>query len=188
MGWKTFKQRFGIEAIVHIENGCVCVGLTADPRLLIVTPEGQVPRDHTDVVPNPNLRAAAQRVRDLSRSNPQLLSSLVAQADAFEVHCPVFSVKAGELVVQHCESFGPGLPTHCGELMRADTHFLEAMDAWRAAKHKAAEQLERLRPLVHSTRQRLLGLEEEVLSTLRALERMESPPAYPGMPSVRLMD
>ena len=159
MGWKRFKEHFGITHIVHITDEGLCIGSRIAPALAIIDIATGRVSDNTGFLANnyPAVLAAdpADRVAPL------------VTPDTFEEAIPVFAYDEGRIIVKKCEV--PGYPnvTHDGVLMSSNVFFPEVAQAVQRARQNTAAAID-------MTRQEVSRLESHLASAREDLGRFEA--------------
>lgn len=114
MGWKSVKDHYRIDHIVHVRNGHICVGSAYIPDLMVISGEGKLIKSYESLGRgNDDLRRYQQEMMD----DPVLLTRLVKQQDAFGASITVWTYNNNSIIEKQCEE--PGWPnvTHEGDLM-----------------------------------------------------------------------
>lgn len=130
MGWKAFKEHYGIEYIVQVCDGSVIIGsayvseiirIDETGRALWTTSMSQRPGDNLD------------RYMQAINADPSVSLALLWQPDTFSAFIPVWTYRGSEIVEEQCEE--PGWPniTHAGNMMYENTYFATRDDAIKAA-------------------------------------------------------
>lgn len=120
MGWKTLKERFEIDHIVHVTNQGVCVGDHYAPNILTIDSNDGSIREH---------RAfrgfGREHCPQLMEASPEEILGALAEEDSFSASIPVYALDGSEVLEKRCEK--PGWPnvTHddcliCDELYSTD--------------------------------------------------------------------
>lgn len=181
MGWKTFKERFGItKHIVTVVDGQIHVGSGFVGDLLVVDMKsGEIRENKTfkgflaDCVPA--LQAA---------SRAEILDAIHA-ADQFAQSIPVYTFRGAEIIEEMCEA--PGWPniTHQGNLMYENRHSTYKDFVIRMAKRSAVANRDHSLELLEKAQKELLRcqallVEDEAI--VRSLEAQfpEEIPANPA--------
>lgn len=153
MGWKRFKEHYGIEHIVHVRKGVLSIGSQYCPDLIQMGPEGDI--RVSSIVDG---KDSLGQLVSMMRNDPDTAKRLMAEPDQFDVSIPVYSVANGELVEQFAESVEWPSVTHDGELMYQNTHFTTPEAALREAKGDLDRAIEHLDVRV----QMLMGQIDEI--------------------------
>lgn len=137
MSWKSVKLGYDIGHIVHVREGCICIGSPYVPEIIRITPEG-VPQWAFGIS-----SASARNNGDLARymremeADPARLRVLMAAPDSFSASLPVYTYSGGEILEKQCEAYGWPNITHDGCLMYENEFFERKADAVRKAKANA---------------------------------------------------
>lgn len=133
MSWKSVKEGYDIGHIVHVCEGCICIGSPYISEIIRITPEG-VPQW---------VGGMARKDGDLARymremeADPARLRALMDAPDSFNASLPVYTYRGGEILEKQCEAYGWPNITHDGCLMYENVFFEHKADAVRAAKANA---------------------------------------------------
>lgn len=111
MGWKAFKQHYGIEANVTIEKGMVCIG-TGYIDLLKVTMDGQI-----DYAYQMGTDHKIYLVQEAIKADPETAARLLKAEDTFEQSIRVYTYDGAEILEKFCEAEGYPNVTHDGMMM-----------------------------------------------------------------------
>lgn len=151
MGWKSLKERFGIDHIVHVTDEGVCIGSSMVRDLAVIDPETGAMRSNR-VFPD-----------FLKRSYPAMLQApakeivaLLAAPDTFERAVVVHTYDGAEIVEKLCEEAGWPNVTYDGILMSDNEFSTDRAAIIRRAKRDAELGVEHYR-------KRLAELAEETL-------------------------
>lgn len=132
MGWKKFKEHFGIKHTVHIVEGQVCIGSAYISQLLILGSDGRlVKRDERSV--NEDI-ARYQREID---ADPAKVRELLAAPDLFAESIPVFTYDGSRIIEKMCEKAEWPNCTHDGQLMYDNTFSTDKSKVIAWAKRNA---------------------------------------------------
>lgn len=111
MGWKAFKQHYGIDANVEIEKGILCIG-TGYIDLLQVSMAGEIVQAHqlgTD--------HKIYAVQEAIKADPETAARLLQAEDTFERSIRVYTYAGSEILEKFCEEIGYPNVTHDGQMM-----------------------------------------------------------------------
>ena len=111
MGWKLFKQHYGIEANVEIEKGLVCIG-TGYIDLLKVSMDGQIEYAHQMGTDH-----KIYLVQQAIKADPETAARLLKAEDTFERSIRVYTYEGAEILEKFCEEEGYPNVTHDGLMM-----------------------------------------------------------------------
>lgn len=114
MGWKTLKERFGIEHQVCVYGGNIAIGSPLVSNIVEINPATGKIVDTQSFVREGFLEKNYPCLANATDADR--LAAIQAQ-DTFERDIPVFSFCDGNLIETFCEE--PGYPnvTHCGKIM-----------------------------------------------------------------------
>lgn len=156
MGWKAVKDHYGIEYTVHMDGGDMHVGAGYLPRIITVTPAGEVTvsrgmrRDEID-------RIAGEMEADTAR-----LLELMAATDTFERSIPVYTWSGADILERHCET--PEWPnvTHDGEIMYENRYSQDRAEVVEWARESAESRIEGYGRMVEEARADLTRREADL--------------------------
>lgn len=111
MGWKTFKQHYGIEVNVEIEKGVVCIG-TGYIDLLKVSMDG-----HIEYAYQMGTDHKIYLVQQAIKADPETAARLLKAEDTFEESTRVYTYDGAEILEKFCEAEGYPNVTHDGMMM-----------------------------------------------------------------------
>ena len=163
MGWKTFKEHFGISHIVQIRGGRLLIGSPFISDLAAIdlrTGAIKIPEYRSDFLRRyyPNVCAATQiEIKDLLDAE-----------DAFVKSIPVYTCEGLKILTKYCEIGAYPNVTHDGVLID-NTFSTNIDDAVEWAKSERGYRLESLRERIADRSKEL----DELLATLRSLEQEE---------------
>lgn len=178
MGWKTFKEAFGIKHIVQVTADGIQIGSPYVSDIVTINPEtGKIKVDET--FPGflkeyyPNLVAAT----------PEAILAAIKATDAFSAAIVVYTERDGKIVECLCET--PGYPnvTHDGQLMHNGyspdkDYIVQRTKAGIASSIKwIGSSIERAEQELDTLRQRLSKEEADLAALNRdypSLEALES--------------
>ena len=136
MGWKSVKNHYRIEHIVHIKDGNICIGSGYINDIIVLGIDGQTIKH--DGFSN----AALARYVAEFKADPALLKSLIEAKDEFGASIPVWTFDDKSIIEQQCEALGWPNVTHDGQLMYDNKHFSTRAAAIEAAKRSAQAEIE----------------------------------------------
>lgn len=112
MGWKIFKEKYGIEHIVHIVENQVCIGSSFSSNLVSIDiATGQI--HPSEVFPN----FLNKYYPEVISSSPTTISELLTKPDEFKTYIPVYTFKDDLIIEKYCETLSYPNVTHDGVLM-----------------------------------------------------------------------
>ena len=162
MGWKAFKQHFGIGHIVRIEEGKLCIG---SPYIYDLVSIGI---ETGRIIPK-NQSSFKDFLKEyypaIAGASPELIKDLLSQEDVFErsIEVYTFDYSTYDILTKYCEVFGHPNVTHDGCLMYENEHYLSRDEAVVRAKESLAGVIEWRSRRVHE-------LEAELLEAKTKLE------------------
>lgn len=177
MGWKAFKQHYGIEANVGIENGVVCIG-SGYIDLLRVSMDGQIEfayqmgTDHQVYV-----------VQEAIKADPATAARLLTAEDTFERSITVYTYEGAEILEKFCETTGYPNVTHDGLMMYENMFSTDRDLTIQRALANANANAEGLNRAIQNVEQQLLDLKgkQELchgqIATLKRMMAVEPEPA-----------
>lgn len=116
MGWKSVKEHYKIQHIVHIKRGNLCIGSGYINNIIEVTPAGEFVERY-DRASNKELARYQQEIaQDLA-----LFARLMSQQDHFMRSITVYTYDDSNIIEKQCEETGWPNVTHDGELMYENT-------------------------------------------------------------------
>jgi len=127
MGWKKFKEYFGVKHIVQVEGDQVKIGSGYVSDLALVDMKtGRLTRKY-------GWERSLEEYGALLTASPEKILSLLSEPDQFERNLPVYIVSDAKVIEEYCEA--PGYPnlTHSGRLMYENTTFLDREEADQCA-------------------------------------------------------
>lgn len=159
MAHKLFKQHYKIGHIVHIRDGDLLIGSPYISDLITVGMDGKI-KKHNDSLVNDDLK---RYVSEIS-ADPERAAELLAAPDTFEKSIKVYSCQGSEIIEDYCEEFGWPHTTHKGELMYANTHFLDKKDAIKCGQREALSGFTMMK-------RRVKDLEKNLAETREIMEK-----------------
>lgn len=138
MGWKTFKQVFGInDHLVEVTHEGVCIGTKDAHNLAVISlTTGDVIKGGNDWFLNLHYPGL------LMVTAEEVLEALRAE-DVFERSIPVYTFEGGEIIEQLCETPGHPNLTHAGQMMFDTTHSTDKNEVIEWAKNACLIDLRR---------------------------------------------
>ena len=133
MGFKTFKEHFGIKNhIVSVEEGFINIGSTYVSKL------ARINMETGEIIINDAFGAfLIDNYPEMIRSTNQDRLALIKKEDKFQHSIPVYTFVNGQIIEKKCEELGFPNVTHDGEIMYENTHFTDKA----TAIHYALEDL-----------------------------------------------
>lgn len=173
MGWKTFKQHFGIAHHVCVDKDRVLIGsgyvsdlASIDRTTGVVMPNGIFP----DFLEKhyPSVLAA----------RPEDILQLLEAEDTFSAAITVFTFEDGKVVEKLCEATGWPNVTHDGRLMYNNTFSTEKVAIVAAARNNAEGRISLIKREIQKTEQQLADLRAELAKQEAELAALKS--EYPS--------
>lgn len=162
MGWKIFKEFFGITHPIDRHGDELRIGSGYIHDLLRVNLTTGV------LIPKEGFASFAQEnYPQLAAASPEQIQALLEQVDSFDQSVPVYVYEDGQIVVRYCEQ--PGYPntTHDGYLMR-NNYSADKAAVIARAKEGTAYSLERISEHIAELQAKLdQAQKEHVLRTAR---------------------
>lgn len=149
MGWKTFKDLFcGNDYIVSVESGDICIGSSANPTLIRVTPQGEMRSALRLRGEKAFYSFLEKNLPALAASSKKEIAAAIAAEDTFTSNIKVYTYSGSNILEKSCEQLGWPNVTHDGEMMNDDTfspdrcHIIKLalQESLSWAKHLAIEQ------------------------------------------------
>ncbi|WP_151765756.1 hypothetical protein [Acinetobacter colistiniresistens] len=131
MGWKTFKEHFGIEHTVQITDAGLCIGSAYVHNIVTID------------LKTGEIRQSNALSGFLNREYPQVLNStaeerlqLINAKDHFEKSITIYTYQGGEIIEKLCED--PKWPhlTHDGRQIYENTHSINKDEVVVMAKRE----------------------------------------------------
>ena len=170
MGWKAVRDHYRIGHIVHVIGDDLVVGSGMAPRVITVTPDGEVRVDLG--IRNGEIG----RIADEMRADKSKLLELMSAEDAFERSIPVHTWRDGAMVERFCEETGWPNVTHDGDLMYENRYSEDRAEALAWAREDAASAVEGYARMADEARRDLAQCEERLARAVRnraALDAVE---------------
>lgn len=167
MGWKNFKEHFGIEHFVQITSKGLCIGSPYVHDLAVVDLETGA------VVPN---RTFADFVKKnypkLDQASPEQVLQIIREPDVFEKSVTVYTFEGGDIIEKQCEE--PGWPnvTHDGDMMYENLFSTDrnAVVVW--AKRNAHAEAAYLGEEVRRLEEQLTKMKQRLAQSESALQKL----------------
>lgn len=158
MGWKTFKEKFGIDNhIVFIEEGKLLVGSQFIRDLITVDLEtGLVSGDGRDCM------LLHQKYPALRDASPEEVLAALNADDIFSASIKVYSYEPGKIREHFCEV--PGWPnvTHDGEMMYQYRHSTEKELVISWAKQDVQRRSQNSRDAIEQLQQKIITIQSRL--------------------------
>lgn len=161
MGFKTFKNHFGIQNhIVSVVDGVLYIGSGYVSKLVGF-----------------NMQTGAVLFQEafsdfLKKHYPEILNAtdeerlaLITVQDVFEQSIPVYTTNGGQIIEKVCEQLGFPNVTHDGELMYENTHFANKKHAIEYARKDLAYRIESYTESVQEIETKLAEKKQKLVET-----------------------
>lgn len=170
MGWKAFKERFGIKHIVHVTVDGVLIGSGYVSNIVRIDPRtGGITQNQTFS------RFVEERYPALLEAKPAEILHLLEAEDCFSADLPTYTFEGGNIIEKRCEEAGWPNVTHDGCLMYDNRYFPDKSDAVRACRRDAEAGIRLLKQAIEDTEKKLAAQRQELseceadLATLNAV-------------------
>lgn len=173
MGFKAFKEHFGIEGhIVSVDQGVIHIGSGFVSKLVGI-----------------DMQTGAILVNDtfsgfLAQNYPAILNStneerlaLIQIKDQFSQAIPVYTSCNGHIIEKQCEELGYPNVTHDGEIMFENTHYGNKADAVESARIDLHYRIENYEESVADLEAKLAEKKEKLAESKKILEEFNN--TYP---------
>lgn len=155
MGWKAFKQHYGINANVYIEKDLLCIG-NGYIDFLKVSMDGQIEFEHqlgTD--------HKVHGVQEAIKADPETAARLLQAEDTFERSIIVYTYEGAEILEKFCETLGYPNVTHDGLMMYENTYSPDRDLPIQRALENARLNSDGVRRAIENVEQQLLELKSK---------------------------
>lgn len=162
MGWKVFKDKFGIKHNIDSDGDFLLIGSGMVSNLVTVNVKtGKVAENSTFS------GLILKNYPELQKASAQDILAALQQQDVFEKNIPIFSFDDNGIIEDLCEE--PGYPntTHQGRLIYENTFFLERNKA-------VASAMEELTLWISLQEREIVKTEEELLSRREKLAKSQA--------------
>lgn len=170
MGWKTFKDHFGLtkHTVCVDKGGDILVGSGYVSDLLRIHADGHI-------VENKTFSGFLSRYYpDLKAASSEEIVSLIQAVDVFQETVPVFTFEGAEIVEKRCEALGwPNVTTE-GDLMYENTYFRTRELAAAKAKASASSGLQFFKRRVADLSLQLEAAQADLAQCASNLAKLES--------------
>lgn len=167
MGWKKFKEKYGIKHTVHISGGKLHIGSAYVSNLV------SVDLKTGKLVENSSFRRfVPENYKELYSANEQQILAILASEDRFEKKLPVFTVADGKLVEDFCEKYGWPNVTHSGWLMYDNVWFKTKEEALDHGIRSAESYRNHVRVKIADTKQQLEKLDKDLDESIAELNAL----------------
>ena len=177
MGWKTFKQAFGLERFqVSISDGKVVIGAGLIPdRASVDLTTGELTGNNSfDCI------FLQQHCRALLQSTAEQRLAALHAEDIFDTAITVYSYENNKILEHQCEVLGWPNVTHQGELMYDNLHSPDKALVVSWAKRDTMRRLEAIEQGFEDVKLRLARLEQAKTEAAGWAKDLDS--CYPDIP------
>lgn len=112
MGWKAFKQHYGIKGQVEMRGSVLSIGSSFFPDLIRVDMDGRVVKEYPMGQTGEFFDLQVEITLD-----PEKAKRLLQATDTFERSIPVYTYDGAEILEKFCEEIGYPNVTHDGLMM-----------------------------------------------------------------------
>lgn len=170
MGFKTFKEHFGIENhIVSVDQGVIYIGSDFVSKLVGIDMQtGGVLVDDTFS------SFLAQCYPEILNSTKEERLALIQIEDQFSQSIPVYTFCHGKIIEKQCEK--PGYPnvTHDGEIMYQNMHYANKADAVEYARKDLHYRIENYKESVADLEAKLAEKKGKLAELKKIMEEFNS--------------
>lgn len=136
MGWKTFKEHYGIDHKVTVGRekkygnvDCIFIGSAWIHDIIVIRmSDAKILREYDDGRTNDEL---LRYMNEFRRDGQQKMLELINQEDVFEIKNPVYKVEERCVSLKYCESYGWPNCTTEGEEMYENVFYADRRNAVR---------------------------------------------------------
>lgn len=160
MGWKAFKEHYGITHNVEVIGDEVHIGSGFIPKLVAVNFKGEIA-----YLFGISSGGDLNRVISEIKSNPCAAKILLESVDTFESNIKVYSFDGAEIIEDFCEQLGYPHNTHSGKIMYEGSFFTDRQSAISAALASARSHLEGYKKGIEATQKKLAELNKKAEKT-----------------------
>jgi hypothetical protein len=169
MGWKSFKEKFGILHVVQVVEESIHIGSALVPDLATVDMKTGVLEENRD------LRGfLLKHYPALAAAAPEYILAVLDAPDTFAASVKVHTYEGGDIVEKECEE--PGWPnlTHDGRLMHDNMFSADRAEVVGWAKRDAASGIESYGKYVAEAEQQLAGFRSLLSACQSNLAKLEA--------------
>lgn len=166
MGWKSVRDHYRIDHIVHMDDGDLMVGAGYLPRMIKVTPDGRV---H---IAYDMRRGDLGRIAAEMKEDPETLLALMAATDTFETSIPVYTWSGADILLRHCEKVEWPNVTHDGDIMYNNRYSEDRDEVVQWARESAQACVEGYARMVDEARAQLEDRERDLARAQEIARRM----------------
>ncbi|MEM8602891.1 MAG: hypothetical protein AAGF24_03510 [Cyanobacteria bacterium P01_H01_bin.121] len=168
MGWKSVKEHYSIEHIVHIRDGKLCIGSTYATELISVNLQTAQLVYISELV---NKGELARYVQEF-KSDPDQLKRLIEVEDSFNQSILVFTYEGSRIIAKYCEELGWPNCTHDGELQYDNMFSVDQDKVVQWAKNHAQSTIRVLSGTVTELKRNLSEKETWLAQAQQDLEEL----------------
>lgn len=168
MGWKTFKQKYKISHLVHVDEGEIHIGSYYCSRIAsvnLISGEVKNVSSFSDFL--------EKNYPEILKSSKEEILKVINEKDSFSQNLPVFTYRNDEILELQCEGYGFPNNTHSGLLMYDNTFFPTRKEAINKAIDNLRGRIAGLRLIiadgentVKKSKQHLKSSRERLLSLI----------------------
>jgi hypothetical protein len=143
MGWKSIKEAYRIEHLVHVTEAGICIGSPFIHDIIVISAcRGEITKRY-DPGRGWTRNQALDRYQTEMDADPFRLAALACAEDVFVRSIPVFTYDGGAVVEKHCEELGWPNVTHDGLLQYENTFSPDAglVRVWAIDSARASIQM-----------------------------------------------
>ncbi len=129
MGIKSIKEKYKIKHIIQKCDGNICIGSGYVHDIIKISPDGELIKVWDRNSSNPDLKRYIEEMSADELTGE--LKRLFHEEDSFRIGelKPIFTTKAGFVILALCEKYGYPNTTIEGEIMYENTFFMNYSDA-----------------------------------------------------------
>lgn len=152
MGWKAFKEHFGIKHQVQLDGSSetLFIGSAYVHDIVAINTETGKFKESSA------LDGFIERnYPSLKEASAEEIINLISKEDSFERSLPVFTAVNGEVLEMQCEEYGYPNITHCGRMMYENTFFKTREEAHEYAVKEVGKWIEFYKDQIERTEKEL---------------------------------
>lgn len=170
MGWKTLKERFGIEHIVQVnDDNEVCIGSGYVSELIVINPETGTLKSNP-LLSGRSLKEGA--LTALLEASPEEIKEALDAQDQFSESIPVYTYEDGAILTKYCEQTGWPNLTHDGQLMYENRFSTDRNQVIEWAQRDAAAKVRFLEDSIRDKEEELEDLRKKKAMAQRNQEQL----------------
>lgn len=170
MGWKSIRDAYRIEHLVHVTEAGICIGSAYIQDLIVISADrGEITKRY-DPGAGWSRNANLDRYQAEMDGDPFRLARLAAAVDTFDRSIPVFTYEGGDVIEKRCEELGWPNVTHDGLLQYENTFSPDAglvrtwaIDGAKASVEHLSEHVAEVERDLARAKARLAKREEDLL-------------------------